>query len=497
MTHTAELHNEIQSLKKQIEQRDTLIALLQEKLRLADIARFAQKSEKVSPDQLSIFDEAEAVQESETPEPQKTVVKSHSRSRRPRVSIPDDLPREEIVYDIPEADKICPKDGTPLTCIGSDAHEQLDIVPAKVKVIHHKRLKYACPCCKEHMATASKPKQPIEKSIASPGLLAHVATQKYCDALPLYRQSEIFKRIGVELDRTNLANWMIQCGQLVQPLINLIIEHIQQQSVIHMDETRVQVLKEPGRNPQNQSYMWVMGVFNEQPAVFFHYSPTRNQSVPLTLLSDETSAIMVDGYEGYQSACEQHGIQRLGCFAHARRKFIDAQKTQTKGKSGKADIALSYIQKLYRIEKTCQDFTADKRKTYRDQQARPVINDFKKWLDKTLLTTNTQGALGKALTYTVNQWHRLTRYLNCGDYPIDNNPAENAIRPFVIGRKNWLFSTSQAGAKASANLYSLIETAKANNLNPYRYLQEVFTQLPQVESVDDVEQMLPWRIELS
>lgn len=504
MNSAAKVLTENQLLKKQLEQRDkllekrdALIAILQEKLRLADVSRFAAKSEKISPGQLGIFDEADtdATPKADAdPQPETTTVKSHERKARPRVSIPKELPREEIVYDLPEADKVCPKDGTALNCIGSDDHEQLDIIPAQVKVLRHKRLKYACPCCNDYIATASKPKQPIEKSIASPGLLAHIAIQKYADALPLYRQSEIFKRAGIELDRTNLANWMIKCGQLVQPLINLIQEHIQQQPVIHCDETRTQVLKEPERKAQNQSYMWVMGSFQTQPAVIFHYSPTRNQSVPLHLLSSTTQAMMVDGYEGYERACQTYNIQRLGCWAHVRRKFVEAQKAQSKGKSGKPDMALSFIQKLYAIERKAADLPPDKRLEIRQQQAKLVIDTFKVWLDKTLLTTNPQSALGKALAYTCNQWQRLTGYLSDGKYPIDNNPAENAIRPFVIGRKNWLFSNSQAGAKASANLYGLIETAKANKLNTHRYLQQVFQQLPRAESLGDIEALLPWNI---
>jgi len=213
MTDAANLLIENQTLKEKVEQRDILIALLEEKLRLADIAKFSAKSEKTSSGQLGIFDEPELEQALVEPV-ESTTVKSHERKARPRISIPKDLLREDIIHDLPEDDKICPKDGTVLECIGSDDHEQLDIIPAQVKVIRHKRLKYSCPCCNQHIITANKPKQPIEKSIASPGLLAYVATQKYVDALPLYRQSEIFKRSGIELDRTNLANWMIKCGQL-------------------------------------------------------------------------------------------------------------------------------------------------------------------------------------------------------------------------------------------------------------------------------------------
>lgn len=382
--------------------------------------------------------------------------------------------------------------------IGTEDHEQLDVIPAQVKVNKHRRQKYVCPCCEQYHVTASKPKQPIEKSIASPGFLAYVATQKYCDALPLYRQSEIFKRAGIDLDRTNLANWMVRAGQLVQPLINLLQDRLLAQPVLHLDETTVQVLKEPGKAAQSQSYMWVMGHFGEQAAVLFRYAPTRSQSVPLELLTNDVNAIMVDGYEGYERACAHYGITRLGCWAHARRKLVDAQKLhrsagRKKGKTGKADQRVAFIRKLYAIETKLKTEPPDKRYDIRQQQAKPIIDKLRQRLEKSLPSVPPPTAIGKTLHYLHNQSDRLVRYLDDGAYPTDNNRAENAIRPFTVGRKNWLFANSQAGAKASANLYSLIETAKANGLNPYEYLNLVFEELPNAQSVEDVEKLLPWR----
>ncbi len=358
----------------------------------------------------------------------------------------------------------------------------------------HRRQKYVCPCCEQHHATAPKPKQPIEKSIAGPGMLAYVATQKYCDALPLYRQSEIFKRAGLELDRTNLANSMIRCGQLVQPLINLLHEQLLEEPVIHLDETTVQVLNEPGKSAESQSYMWVMGSFSASPAVLFHYADSRRQSVPLDLLDESVGAIMVDGYEGYEKACQQYGITRIGCWAHARRKLMDAKAVQKKGKTGKADQGLAFIQKLYALEKALKEQPPDERYRRRQQEAKPVIDKLRAWLEKSPPQVPPQTAIGKALHYLHTQWDRLVRYLDDGAYPIDNNRAENAIRPFTVGRKNWLFANSQAGAKASANLYSLIETAKANGLNPYEYLRVVFKELPNAQSVEAIETLLPWNV---
>ena len=346
------------------------------------------------------------------------------------------------------------------------------------------------------MVTAQKPKQPIEKSIASPGLLAFVATQKYCDALPLYRQSEMFKRIGVELDRTNLANWMVRCGELIQPLINLLHDQLLERPLLHMDETTLQVLKEPHKTAQSNSYLWLMASFTQKPITLFHYDPSRSQQIPKALLqTTSTQALMVDGYQGYQSACDDYQIKRLGCWAHVRRYFMNAKKLQPKGKTGKADQALSWIQKLYLIEKQTKDDPPDQRYQVRQQQAKPIIDKMATWLEKGLPHVPPKTALGKALQYLHNQWQPLIGYLDDGTYPIDNNLAENAIRPFAVGRKNWLFANSQAGAKASANLYSLIQTAKANGLNPYDYLKQVFIQLPNANSVDDIEALLPWAID--
>ena len=494
MNQVAELKKEVDLLRAQLAEREAQVCSLQEQIRLYLQRRFSASSEKISPDQIGLFNEAEAVVEEEQVESETTSVKSHARRTQPRVSIPDALPREDIVHDLPEAEKTCPHDGTELKVIGSEDHEQLELIPAQIKVLRHKRLTYACPCCEQHIVTATKPKQPIEKSIASPGLLAHVAVQKYADALPLYRQSEIFKRIDIQLDRTNLANWMVRSGELIQPLINLLIDHLHQQPVLHLDETRLQVLDEPGKTAQSQSYVWLMAAFHHTPAIVFHYAPTRSQTVPQALLTASTSAIMVDGYEGYQKACDDYEITRLGCWAHARRKFVDAQKLQKKGKVGKADQAIAYIQKLYAIEQHIKDDPPDKRYDYRQTHAKPILEKLNAWMEKSVLTVPPKTAIGKALIYLTNQWHRLVLYIDDGRYPIDNNPAERAIRPFTIGRKNWLFSKSQAGAKASANLYSLIETAKANDLNPYTYLRHVFTALPNANSVEDIEALLPWKI---
>lgn len=476
-----------------IERRDQRIRQLEELIRSFKQQRFGASSEKLSPDQLGLFNEAEeCFEEAALPE---TQVKPHSRRSRGRPALPADLPREEIIYDLDEADKICPRDGAALKLIGEQTSEQLEIIPATVKVIRHIQLKYACPCCDQHVATAVKPKQPLCKSIAGPGLLAYIVTAKYQDALPLYRQNKIFERLGVNLDRTTLANWMIRCGELTQPLINLMTEGILEHPWVHMDETPVQVLKEPGKTAQSKSYMWVLGAGAPgHRTVVFRYDAGRSGAVPTDMLGDYQGALMVDGYPGYGPVCNARSLARLGCWTHARRKFVEAKRDQPKGKTGRADQALAYIQKLYRVEKQAKDATPEQRKQLRQDQAKPVIEQLKTWLEKTSPRVPPQSKLGLALHYLDNQWPRLIRYLDDGQYPIDNNFLENAIRPFAIGRKNWMFANSQAGARASANLYTMIETAKGHGLEPYHYLRRVFKALPLVESVEDIEALLPQNI---
>jgi transposase len=498
MKNVTELQQEVELLREQLAQRDVQVDSLKEQIRVFLARRFGASSEKVSPDQINLFNEAESLDEDtqdDAVDNKVITVQSHQRTRKPRVSIPDAIPREDIVYDLPEDEKMCPHDGSPLKEIGSDDHEQLDIIPAQIKVLRHRRLKYACTCCDQHIVTAKKPKQAIEKSIASPGLLAFVATQKYCDALPLYRQSEMFKRIGIELDRTNLANWMVKMGELTQPLLDQLTCHLQTQKLLHLDETTLQVLDEPDKTAQSKSYLWLMASYSQQPAMVFHYSPSRSQETPNKILSSTTQAIMVDGYDGYQPACDRYQITRLGCWAHARRKFMDVKKTQAKGKTGKADQAIAFIQKLYRIESKMKDEPPERRYALRQSEAVPIMDAIKKWMDKSLLTVLPSSNLGKALTYLNNQWRRLIAYLDDGTYPIDNNAAERSIRPFTIGRKNWMFAKSQAGASASANLYSLVETAKANGLNPYEYLKTIFTELPNCAE-ESLSNLLPWNVTL-
>jgi len=482
-------------LKQRLSDKEQRIKTLEEYIRYMKQQQFGASSEKLSADQMVLFDESEVLDVEIDAEEETVDVATHKRKKK-RVSIPDHLPRTEVIHDLPDNEKVCPKDGTELKHIGDECSEQLNYIPAKINVLRHVRRKYACPCCQAYLITAPKPPQPIERSIASPMLLATIAIQKYCDGLPLYRQAEIFKRLGIELDRGSLANWMIKCGQLIQPLINLLFDHARMQQILHMDETVLQVLQEKGRSAQQKSRMWVMTTASHSAVnvILYHYSETRSAAEAAYMLDDFSGALVTDGYGAYDALAKEEKFTQLGCWAHARRYFVDAKKTQPKGKSGKADQALALIQKLYRVEKQILNASVEERYLAREQTSQPILQQLRQWLDKSLENPIKQGKLAKALTYLNNQWPKLIRYTKNGAWPIDNNRAENAVRPFVIGRKNWIFAATPKGASGSANLYSLIETAKANGLEPSTYLTEVFTKLPQVNSVEDIEALLPWNV---
>jgi len=311
--------------------------------------------------------------------------------------------------------------------------------------------------------------------------------------MPLYRQETILRRIGVELPRATLANWMIRSGTLIQPLINLLRDRLLEYDIVQMDETPVQVLTEPGKRAQSKSYIRVQrGGPPDRPVVLYDYDPGRGAGVPKRLLEGFSGYLQTDGYDGYNAVVAANGLTHMGCMAHARRRFSDAVKAQGRNrKRGKAHRGLSLIRKLYRLEGQARKLTADERYARRQKHARPILDEIRSWLDDALPQVPPSSATGKALSYLHNEWDHLIRYLDDGRLAIDNNGAENAIRPFVLGRKIWLFSASVKGVKASANLYSLIETAKANHLEPYAYLRRVFTELPQAETVEAIEALLP------
>ena len=512
-----DLLRENQQLKADVSSLTSKITRLQEHINLLLHKRFGANTEKYRAEQSDLFNEAEAyaeeaegheIQAEESnaaedailtkPVPLSQVLANPPACKPGRKALPQELPRVEIIHDLPENQRHC-QEGHELKEIGTEISEQLDIIPAKVQVLRHIRKKYACLCCQAEVKTAPLPPQPIPKSNASAGLLAYIVIAKFLDALPLYRQSKQFLRIGVHLPRSTLAQWMIRCGELIQALCNLMQEQLCQYPVLQMDETTLQVLKEEGRDASSQSYLWVQrGGPPDQPVIVFSYSPTRNQAVADQLLQGFSGTVQTDGYAAYPTVCAKNGLRHAGCWAHARRKFDEALKAQdTKGraKAGKASKGLIFIQKLYRVESQIKGLSADEKYRIRQEQAIPILDDMKAWLDASLNQVTPSSLTGKALAYLSNQWSTLIVYCEDGRLDIDNNAVERAIRPFVIGRNNWIFSDTVKGAKASANLYSLVETAKLNGLEPFRYLQHIFKELPAAQELSDIEQLLPWRVD--
>jgi transposase len=501
-----DLHGQLADLRALFD-KETDILL--EQIRLLRAQIYGRKTEKIElkdgPTLLPLFDmpEPEDIEDDDDEDEDGIHVPAHTRKRGGRKPLPKDLPRIEQVHDIDDADKIC-SCGCELSRIGEETSEQLDIIPAQIRVIRHIRPKYACKNCEgvqdDSPTVKIAPVHPtiIPKSIVSPGLLAYILTGKFIDHTPFYRQEKQLIRLGVEVSRTSMCSWAMQAAVACQPLLNLLQDEVLNGYFINIDETTLQVLREPGRSPTSKSYMWIFRRGDpKKPVLIYQYHPTRSGDVVREFLSDFQGAVQSDGYKGYDFLDLIEGIRLIGCWAHARRKFTDVIKAQGKNrKKGAADKALSYIKKLYKIERTARKEKLSPEEIYRlrQEEAKPILDDFEKWLSKNKLLTPPKGLLGKAIAYTLNQWHRLVGYIEDGRLSIDNNMAENSIRPFVIGRKNWLFSGTPEGAEASALLYSLIETAKANNLEPYAYLRYIFDKLPTASLLEDYEALLPWNI---
>ena len=475
---------------------------LEERIRLLQNELFGRKTEKrKTPEtdqlQLCLFDEPEILKSEKA---DTITVPAHTRKKRGRKPLPKDLPRVDVIHDIDESEKVCAC-GCRLSRIGQEESEKLDIIPAKMQVIRHIRYKYACKNCEgvEDDGPAVKiaflPVQFIPKGIATPGLVAHILVGKYEDALPFYRQEKIFDRLGVEIPRSSMCGWAVKAAEQCQPVMELLHRQLLSGPLVNIDETPVQVLKEPGRSNTSKSYMWVFrGGPPDKPVLIYQYHPTRSGRVPNEFLKNYQGYIQTDGYNGYDALGRRPGINHVGCWAHARRKFMEVVKAGSgKGKKGHAETAIDYIRKLYAFEKTARKelLTLEKIVELRKEKSKPILEEFKAFLNGLSGQTPPKGLLGKAVKYTLKNWPLLIRYLEQGYITPDNNAAENAIRPFVVGRKNWLFSGHPNGASASSRIYSLIETAKANGLKPYDYMRYLFDNIPFAKTESDYEKLLP------
>ncbi len=426
------------------------------------------------------------------PLPALASVVAQKPARGKRSPLPPELERIEIVHDVPESERTCDC-GTPMVVINRVISEQLDIVPMQVRVLQHIRLVYGCKASEHAPVTAALPPQPLPKSNASPGLLAMLLTTKYVDGLPLARFEKVLARHDVTVPRQTLARWVIGASGTLQPLHNLMRDVLLDAPFIHMDETVLQVLKEKNKSPTSNSYMWVQtGGPPGKSVVIYDYDPSRSGEVPARLLLGYQGYLMTDGYEGYNKLAKTEGIEHQVCWSHARRKFVEAVKVQPKGTHGHADQAVAMIGKLYAIEREHKDSPIEARYAARQEKSVPVLDELHDWMEKLLPMVPPKSALGNALSYMRDYWGKLVRYTERGDLPIDNNRCENAIRPFVVGRKAWLFSDTPAGANASAIIYSLVETAKANGVEPYTWLRHVLEHLPAAQTADEMDKLLPW-----
>ena len=500
------LESNIQKLKIDAIEYQNKYLKLKERYDLLIYKRFSRSAEELKVDTtqgLLFTEEVEPAKAAEVEAEKCTEVKSYTRKKPGRKPLDPKLPRYNRTLDIKESEKKCTC-GADLVRIGEETNEKLHIIPAEIFVEKIIRPKYACPSCEGVEEEGIKPTvkiAPVEpsiipRSIVSPSLLATIIIQKYEDHLPYYRQEIQFQRIGAEISRQDMCNWQQQGYTKVEPIYDLLEETMKSGPVIQMDETTVQVMGEEGRSDLDKSWMWLRrGGPPGKTVVLYEYRQTRAAYHAKELLRGYSGFLQTDGYDAYNSvAKDMPGIILVGCFAHARRYFFEASKSTQKPQS--AEEGIKHIKKLYLLENELREKNLDNDKflVERKAGAAPILEQFKTWLLKRNEEVPPSSLLGKAVHYSLSQWDKMVMYLESPYLTPDNNAAENAIRPFVLGRKNWLFNKSPAGAKSSCGMFSLIQTAKQNGLVPWQYLKALFEKAPYAVSTEDWQKLLPWNI---
>jgi transposase len=504
-TDTGHTHRNKADLRRLLDQRDSVIArqsaellardLLIEKLKLqlANLRRqrFGAKSEALDKiiDQLELaLVEAEAAAEHQYCEPPSAETEAKQQSTRK--PLPDHLPREDVVLSPGET---CQQCGGALRGLGEDVSETLEYVPGRFKVIRTVRPKMSCRCC-ETIHQIPAPSMPIERARPGPGLLAHVLVSKYADHLPLYRQSQIYGREGMQLERSTLADWIRQSAALLEPLADAIGRHVMAGAAIHADDTPVKVLA-PGTGRTKTGRLWVYlrderdWAGDHHPAAFYKFTPDRRGQWPRDHLKDFTGWMHADGYAGFEELYRRGNIKEVACLAHIRRKFFDIHAANG---SGIAKEALERIAALYRIESSIRGKPPDERRSVRQENAAPLINDLEAWLHSQLTQISGKSALSGAIRYGLTRLKRLRPYLDDGRLSIDNNAAERGMRSIALGRKNWLFAGSERGGKSAAIAYTLIETAKLSGVDPQAWLTNVLSRIAD-HKINRIDELLPWR----
>ena len=485
------LNSEIKELKNENK-------YLYELLKLSKKKMFGKSAEQIAKNygQISLFNEAETDRTVLEPEPkiEEVIIPAHKRKKkRSYDEIYKDLPVEEVIYDIPEEEKVCKKCGEELTFLKYETRKEIKLIPAKVSVVVHKKAVYVCKNCdkngvESNFVTAIAPKPLIDKSLVSASMLSEIISQKYVIGVPLYRIEQNLKGMQINLSRQTMANWIISASSLIKPIYDLMRDELRKAEIIHADETTLEVLHEPDREPQAKSYMWVYttGKYEDKKIVLYNYRQGRSGKYAREFLGDYTGYIHCDGWTGYDKV---ENAKRVGCLAHARRYFLEALEVQD-DKKDYSTIAGQGFLKIEKIFKSEEKKSLDEIKEIRRTKGKELFDDFIDFCEKS--NALPKSLTGKAVSYAINQKDNLRRYLDDERLELTNNKAERAVKPFVIGRKNWLFSNTTQGADSSARIYSMIETAKINNLNVYSYLVWLFENIHTLNP----EQLLPWSNEI-
>jgi transposase len=493
-------------------QSEAHIALLLEQIRLLRHRQFGTSSERWDLSQVEIpFNEAEITADSAVPEPNPVIaVKPRPKQKGQRQLELTALATEEIEYHLPEDKHFCPRCNGALHEMGSEVRQEIKVIPAQIILVKYVCAKYACRYCQKEeittpIVTAPMPSTAFPGSLASPSAVAYIMSQKFVEGLPLYRQEQYFKRQGLELSRQTMANWMLRGAEWLEPVYDAMKGTLLAGDIIHADETTLQVLREPGRKATTNSYMWLYrsgrpptdtetsptGIARP-PIALFEYQQTRGSEHPIAFLEGYAGYLNVDGYQSYEKIL---GVILIGCWAHARRKFHEALLVLPPAAQRKTNtielVGFEYCNRLYKIEDSLKDCSPEERKAARLERSKPVLDEFKTWLDKNVSAVAPKSKIGQAIAYCRSQWKKLNGFLLDGRLEIDNNRSERTIKPFVIGRKNWLFANTPNGARASAVIYSIVETAKENDLDPYAYLEFLFEKLPDT-TILAVPTLLPW-----
>ena len=505
-----ELEEEFVKVNDKAVALQTEVEWLREQLKLSKSKMYGSSSEKsLIPDgeQLSLFNEAELHQNPLAEEPDtKEIVKQKrmgskkgSKQKKTR-----SLPVDQVEYRLQDEEQVCPRCGESLHVMKKEVHDEIVVIPAQYRIHRTVRYVYACRNCEQTgtegtILRAGAPAPFFRNSLASASLLADIIHRKYVLALPLYRQEQELQRYGLDLSRQTISNWIVQSAdQYLYRLYEALKRHLLKGDILHADETEVQVLREPGREAASKSYMWVYASnrFSE-PCFVYEYAPGRGAVYPQRFLRNYGGYLQTDGYGAYETVAsdperkEQNAIRLVGCLAHARRKFTDALKASSVKDPPNITRGIRYCDALFKIEKDCADLPPEEIKEYRNTHAVPVLDEYFAWLREIQQNALPKSKLAIAINYSLNQETNLRRYLEDGRLEISNNRAERAVKPFVIGRNNWLFSNTPNGANASAVIYSIAETAKANHLKPFEYFKYILTMLSQFPETD-IETLLPW-----